>query len=63
MPDYPAFEQATERLRSFLKSEGLPEDIVWVNPEDVALIDGRFYVRLLERSIARDRAMAKEGTS
>jgi hypothetical protein len=40
--NYPSFEEAAERLRSFLKSEGLPEEIVWVTPRMSLLSIGRF---------------------
>src|SRR4051812_29793615 len=44
MKDYLSFEQAVERLRFFLKSDGLPDVIVWVHPNSVVLVRDIFFI-------------------
>lgn len=58
MENYPAFEQAVEEFRSFLKSEDLPEEIAWVNPDDAVLINKRIVIRMPDANIARSRALS-----
>ena len=41
---YPSFDEAEARFREFLKSSGWPEDVVWVSPDDVAVVGQRFIV-------------------
>lgn len=56
MGDYPTFEQAVEQLRAFLESQGLPREIAWVRPRDVALIGRDLSIRLPCANAARERA-------
>jgi hypothetical protein len=42
-----AFDDCLSKFRDFLKANGYPEDVVWVEPEDVLLSGGRLiYVRV-----------------
>jgi len=42
----PAFHDAVSRLRSYLKANGRPEAIVWVEPDDLLNVRSRLRVRL-----------------
>ena len=42
----PGFHDAVARLRSYLKANGRPEKIVWVEPDDLLSVNSRLRVRL-----------------
>lgn len=42
----PGFHDAVARLRSYLKANGRPEKIVWVEPNDLLNVKSRLRVRL-----------------
>lgn len=41
-----SFHDAVARLRCFLKANGRPEAIVWINPDDIIAVKARLHVRL-----------------
>lgn len=41
-----SFHDAVARLRSFLRSHGRPDAIVWITPEDVVAVGKRLHVRV-----------------
>ena len=41
-----SFHDAVARLRSYLRANGRPEAVVWINPEDVVAVGSRLHVRV-----------------
>lgn len=41
-----SFHDAVARLRTFLRANGRPEAVVWINPEDLVSVGPRLHVRV-----------------
>lgn len=52
----PAFHDAVASLRSYLKANGRPEAVVWIEPNDVLVVKNRLRVRLRSPHLMWNRA-------
>ncbi len=43
--DYPTFDDAVDRFRSFLTAQGWPASVRWVPPGGVVFVAGKIFVR------------------
>jgi hypothetical protein len=55
-PDYPSFDQAEDRFRAFVQSQGLTERFVYVTTDDLVVLGSRWFVRRLDPDRARTTA-------
>ena len=56
--DHPSFEDAVERLRTFLSEQSLPSEIRWLGVEGCALKKRQLYVRLRESDVVESEVRA-----